>query len=125
MIRGVEFYTYDVKKRWGEHLWKFKTDIEFDKHFYQWDVFQHIEEIGKIISQPGQTIVFCDNGNKPREFNVFSQFLKVGDIIVVHDWNKEIFPENVKLPCEKYNLKEIFVGESEEEGLTRIFKKYA
>lgn len=123
--RDAEFYTYDVRNRWGEQLWKFKTELGFDKRFFQWDVFQHIEEIGALISQPGQTILFCDDGNKPREFNVFSKFLKAGDVIAVHDWNKEVFLENVKSPCEKYNLKEIFVKESDEEGLTRVFQKYA
>lgn len=124
LAREADFYTYDVKNRWAQFLYKLKTEMGFDKHFYQLDVFQNIEEIGKLISQNGQTILFCDNGNKPREFNVFARFLKIGDIITVHDWNKEVFPENVKKPCEEYKLKEVFVKESDEEGLTRIFKKY-
>lgn len=123
--RNAEFYTYDVKNRWKEMgSVEIKEMFEFPKHFYQLDIFRNIDEIGKIISQEGQTILFCDNGNKPREFNVFSKFLKVGDIIVVHDWGKEVFQENVKKPCEEYKLKEIFIKESEEENLTRVFQKY-
>lgn len=121
--RSADFYTYDVRNLWGKFIKEFKIELGFDKHFYQWDVFQHIQEIGNIIKQEGQSIVFCDNGNKPREFNTFAQFLKSGDIIAVHDWMKEIFPENIKVPCEKYNLKEIFTKESDEEGLTRFFQK--
>ena len=38
------------------------------------------------IQDYGTTIVMCDGGNKVKEFNQFSKFLKPGDIIMCHDY---------------------------------------
>ena len=54
--------------------------------FLTWDCFAHIDEIGAWIASPGLTILLCDGGNKPLEFNTFSKFLKPGDIIGAHDY---------------------------------------
>ena len=42
--------------------------------------------------------VFSDNGDKPQEFRLFSGFLKVGDIILSHDYapNQEYFNSHVQ-----------------------------
>jgi len=39
-----------------------------------------------IASTQGRVYVFCDGGNKPKELEIFSKFLRVGDIISVHDY---------------------------------------
>ena len=39
-----------------------------------------------IASTRGCVYVFCDGGNKPKELETFSKFLRVGDIISVHDY---------------------------------------
>ncbi len=39
-----------------------------------------------ITSTRGCVYVFCDGGNKPKELETFSKFLRVGDIISVHDY---------------------------------------
>lgn len=51
------------------------------------------EEIISYINQAGTTIVLCDGGNKKQEFNLLSKYLKVGDIIMAHDYapNQEYF----------------------------------
>jgi uncharacterized UPF0146 family protein len=82
-----------------------------------------------FIQKDGITIVLCDGGYKIGEFNLLSNYLKVGDFILAHDYaeNKENFEEKIKLKiwnwheiqfsdikeaCEKNNLdnfqKEIF-----------------
>jgi hypothetical protein len=53
------------------------------------DVFQHVDEIGKIIQEEGCSIVMCDGGCKPMEFRTFAPFLKVGDIIMAHDYTTD------------------------------------
>jgi predicted O-methyltransferase YrrM len=51
------------------------------------NVFDHVQEMGALIKQPGITVLLCDGGNKPREFNTFSKFLKPGDVIMGHDYS--------------------------------------
>ena len=120
--REAEFYTFDVRNKcFGNRLMEITN---FYNHFELLDIFQNIEKIGSLITKQGLTILFCDNGNKPREFNTFAPYLKKDDIIAVHDWLTEIFPENIKDACEKYNLQEIFSKECEEEGMTRFFQKW-
>lgn len=120
--KKAEFYSFDVRKIWESPLAK---ELGFDKHFYQLDVFQNIEQVGKIIVKEGQTILFCDNGRKTREFNTFAPYLKVGDIIAVHDWITEVPPQSIEAVKVSCGLQEIFSKECDEEGLTRFFQKNA
>lgn len=50
------------------------------------DVFTHEKELGDMISAKGGTLVICDGGDKPREVNNFSKYLKSGDVIITHDY---------------------------------------
>lgn len=76
------------------------------------------------IQSEGRTLVVCDGGNKVKEFNQISEYLKPGDIIMAHDycsdlqnfqenyydkiWNWcEINDNDIKEACEKYNLESI------------------
>lgn len=45
-----------------------------------------IKEISALIQLPGKTLVLCDGGNKEREFEVYSSFLKIQDVIMLHDY---------------------------------------
>lgn len=74
--------------------------IDFRIH----NVFNHIydqlsdeREIPDYIQQPGRTIVLCDGGSKKNEFNIIAPHLKVGDIIMAHDYspNKEYFEQYI------------------------------
>jgi hypothetical protein len=42
--------------------------------------------VEKLVASPGTTLLFCDGGNKVKEFNLFSKFLKPGDFIFCHDY---------------------------------------
>lgn len=64
-------WTYDIKN--GQDV--------LDDHLLQSVIKSHIE-------QGGKTLVFCDNGNKKREFAIYSQFLKKGDHILIHDYRR-------------------------------------
>ena len=50
--------------------------------------------IKDFISADGTTIVLCDGGNKQKEFEVLSQYLKDGDFILGHDYAYDV--ENFK-----------------------------
>lgn len=46
-------------------------------------------DIIKMIKSNGKCLVLCDGGNKPKEFNEFSKYLKSGDHIMCHDYCKD------------------------------------
>lgn len=96
------------------------------------NIFNKSDDIGTLISSEGKTLVLCDNGDKIREFNLFSRFLKSGDIIMAHDYvkTKEEYEKNYRNKI--WNWHEISyspisesVGElSLKEYLPSIFSQY-
>jgi cephalosporin hydroxylase len=82
--RGLRFHTFDV--------------IEPDRAipgFARVDVFRHPEAIECCLTD-GPVALFCDGGNKPREFQTFAPMTRAGSIIAVHDWRSETKPEDVE-----------------------------
>ncbi len=123
--RGSKFYTYDIKNDWGNGNRALKDLLNFKDHFYEVDIFEKKDEIIELIKKDGRTIIFCDNGNKIKEFQIFAPELKVGDLIAVHDWNMEIRDEDIRAICNEYHLEFAFLKETQEEGWTRVFQKMA
>lgn len=95
---------------------------------YQYDGLNDPESIKKYIQQEGLTIVLCDGGSKINEFRLISPFLKIGDVIMAHDyahdertfkkeienkiWNwHEIQYSDIKESCEKNNLESYMIDE--------------
>lgn len=69
---------------------------------------QVIEEIRNLVSLPGKTLLFCDNGHKITEVKLYVPSLKPGDYLAVHDWEHEIFPKNLEgLPLKEYEIEHI------------------
>ena len=67
------------------------ADISPYINYYHQDVFSdatvnHVSENVKNL----KTFIFCDGGDKIKEFNTYAPLLKSGDCIAVHDWNHEI-----------------------------------
>jgi cephalosporin hydroxylase len=52
-----------------------------------------IDEIKNLISTSGKSLIFCDGGSKEAEFNLYSNFLKKGDVIMLHDYYDDTKPE--------------------------------
>ena len=63
-----------------------RTDIDFrvDDCFKE----QAFKDIIELIQSEGRTLVLCDGGDKPKEFNTFSKYLKQGDVIMAHDYSE-------------------------------------
>lgn len=93
-----------------------RVENVFTEHYV--DVDQFVKE---YIARPGTTIVLCDGGSKKDEFNVLSDYLKVGDFILAHDYgyDSEVFERDIKgkvwnwceitesdiaVPCNRNNL---------------------
>ena len=109
--KKADFYTYDTTPFHISRLGRF---LKTSKHFKKVDIFSIEKEIGKLVSAEGRTILYCDNGDKPKEIKVFSKYLKKGDYLVVHDWGTEVVPDDIPS-----NLKRICPPVEDE--LTAIF----
>ena len=99
-----------------------KIDIRVENVFnHQYSDLQNGQEIIDYISSEGTTLVLCDGGSKKNEFRILSKYLKVGDVIMAHDyspnenyfkefvhdkiWNwLEIQDSDVENPCSEFNL---------------------
>lgn len=51
-----------------------------------------------------KTFLFCDGGNKVEEFNTYAPLIKTGDRIAVHDWDTEIFENQIQDVCDEHSL---------------------
>lgn len=69
-----------------------------DIHFIVGDCFaeENYKDIVELIQSEGRSLVICDGGDKPKEFNQFSKYLKSGDVIMAHDFaeNEEEWKQN-------------------------------
>jgi len=72
-------------------------------HFVLKDVLKECN-VKEIMSVNRPLLLFCDNGNKEKEFELYTPELKKGDYIIVHDREIEFFPNSEKnLDIEKRN----------------------
>ena len=70
-----------------------------------------------IDGLPKPTVLFIDNGNKPREWQLYVPLLQTGDYAAVHDWGTEFHEHNLTPHATQF-LK----SESESfESMTRFF----
>jgi len=93
----MDILSYDIiEYNWYKDIIKTGIDIRVKNVFYE--NYQKVDqEVINFIQQDGLTLVLCDGGDKIREFNILSKYIKVGDFIMAHDYseNKKIFEERV------------------------------
>jgi predicted O-methyltransferase YrrM len=100
-MENTEIRTYDVESKhylssYIENGTKIDSRIK-DVFNHSYDELVEIDEINSYIQKDGVTVVLCDGGSKKNEFRILSDYLKVGDIIMAHDYspNQEYFEKNV------------------------------
>ena len=91
---GWNFITYDYSKFkngiWSDRRRDLKNiwdgELKFD--FRVKDVFHQdtIDEISHIIKN-NKCLVLCDGGDKPKEIQIYSQYLQPGSYIMGHDYS--------------------------------------
>ena len=71
------------------------NNIEFsNENIFNADYdLEQIEMIKSFIQSDGTTLVLCDGYNKIKEFNQLGKLLKIGDVIMAHDYvvNHQVF----------------------------------
>ena len=104
---NTDIISYDVKKlKQYESMRLSGIDVRIENIFYN-DYTSCNQEVIDCIQKTGTTIVLCDGGNKIKEFNLLSKYLKTDDFILAHDYaeSKEIFYSTIYR--NRWNLCEI------------------
>jgi len=102
-FNGFSFHTFDTHKL---------SDLPFhemngrcveavsrlDGNYHREDVFS--TEISDFIrdivrASDGPALLYCDNGDKPREIKEYKDALRIGDFLGVHDFGFEVTEEDV------------------------------
>jgi hypothetical protein len=94
-LPDVELHTYDIK-----HVVAHKRIA----HMFNENVSFHIADIQSIpldelinlCRQPAKKMLYCDNGDKTKELNMYAKHLNSGDLLGCHDWGTEVFFEDVE-----------------------------
>jgi hypothetical protein len=83
---NTTFVSYDIAPEINEAI-KQRNDIDFRIG----DCFEekYTNEIIELINRPGKTLMICDGGDKTKEFNLFSKYLKSNDVIILHDYKHD------------------------------------
>lgn len=81
--------------------------------------------IEELLANDKRKFLYCDNGNKDEEINLFAKCLSVGDLLGVHDWGYEIGWEWEGVKETLSDFEEHPINKtSEEKSLTvRFFRK--
>lgn len=73
--------------------------LDIDSHIITGDLWSELitGKIRGILADPANhpLLLFCDNGDKPREFKLFAPLLSKGDTVAVHDYENEFSPADV------------------------------
>jgi len=101
-MRGSKVFSYDDKPTVTEPVQKLFDAI--DVTFEVMDIFENVEKIGILVARPGRTLLYCDNGDKSKELKIWGEYLKVGDIVLVHDYPEEVAQTTLDEACILHNL---------------------
>jgi cephalosporin hydroxylase len=65
---------------------------------YPYSDLEYPDEIKEFVQSEGTTLVLCDGGFKINEFILISKFLKVGDVIMAHDYahDSDVFKKEIE-----------------------------
>jgi len=113
LSKNAEIYCFDITDR------NFANNLKDTKiRWYINDIFQVESFVKDLIQRDGKTLLFCDGGNKVKEFNTFAKYLKSGDLIFTHDYYKN------EEEYEKHKTTRWSWLESKESDLTSTSKIY-
>jgi cephalosporin hydroxylase len=91
-----------------------KAKETYDINFHMGDCFEdHLrEELGRIIKKT-YCLIYCDNGDKPKELETYAQYMTEGDVIMVHDKYKEVEWSDIRKTVKENKLKKFHQPEAD------------
>jgi cephalosporin hydroxylase len=102
--RGIQYHTFD-NNTWINLDGALASLLNIRGSFHLIDIFsdEGINQIAALISNsPHPLAMFFDDGDKPREWSIFSPKLSPGDYCIVHDWGNEFTEINLgSVPVER------------------------
>jgi len=101
-MTGAKVFTYDDKPTVTAEVQKLYDAIGVE--FEVIDIFENEKKIADLITRPGRTLLYCDNGNKNKELQMWSYYLKPGDVALVHDYPEETFQTILDEVSKLYNM---------------------
>lgn len=81
---NFDFFSMDFIKYPTELPPTIRTLDEKHMVYCELEIFSHIDFIGSLIKE--RTLILCDNGNKPREVQLLTPYLKKDCVIMAHDY---------------------------------------
>lgn len=89
---NAKIIAYDIT---DTHRNSQEFDFDPEIEFIASDCFSEIgvKNIKELLKSEGSVLLFCDGGNKIKEFNFFSEYLKPKDVIMVHDYYDDTLDE--------------------------------
>ena len=106
---GGTVETFDVRDEPMDVVWNCLV-AALPITYHKMDVFggeAHILIEG-YIGAPGRVLLYCDNGDKIREFNTYASYLKSGDVVMTHDRPKEIKVSDIEETVVRCGLKPLY-----------------
>lgn len=110
--RGMEFTTLDNSK-----------PDKFVAGFVTWDVMNDLPEFVAETYMRSPGVVFCDNGDKPREIELYKDRVHSESLFAVHDWGTEFQPKDIPESFASCDNSSTTIFLAEEEFLKRIGKR--
>ena len=95
---NIPLYTFDKRKS-SVNSNLFNNNVVF----YECDILKKPDSrLVNLCKNPRKKVLYCDNGDKVKEFKMYAIHLNSGDLLGVHDWGTEVRYEQVKDVLEKY-----------------------
>ena len=96
---NCDVLSYDINyNNWYEDIKKMGVDVKIENIFLE-NYTKLPQYVIDFIQSDGTTLILCDGGDKVREFNILSDYMKPGDHILAHDYafDREYFDKNIYL----------------------------
>lgn len=122
----TKILSFDIAERpWYNQMIEKGIDIRLENIFSD-DWKSASEYVVNFIKEDGVTVVLCDGGWKIGEFNLLSNYIKVGDFILAHDYaeDKEKFERDINWKVWNWHeIQDSDIRESSERNNLELYEK--
>jgi len=95
-FKNIDIYTFEKNKPEYQLAIK-RTNYPDNVHFCTGDLLtKPLNMLVAVLGLNGTKVLYCDNGDKTREVELYSKHLKAGDMLGIHDYLTEVVPKNIE-----------------------------